>query len=404
MENILNILGVILGKISALMVLVSTVSASLLSSVVSERVVVFERYPHAVVDNIWIGYKSKIQNDGRVVDRDRNYVSTSEGQSYALLRAVWMDDKEVFDRVLRWTNQNLRKRDGDRLFSWLWGKREDGTWGVIEEEGGENAASDADQDIALALIFAYKRWNEEHYLKEAKRLLEDIWKKEIVIINGNPYITAGNWAVGEEYPTLNPSYFSFAAYPIFAEVDTDRPWLQLKDAAYKVLDEASKLALDKTGSAYLPPDWVSVDRDTEKVLPPKLQNKTTDFSDDAFRVLWRVALDWEWYRDQRAKAYLLKLSFMRDEWEKYKKIVRLYSHDGSRLSEAESPSMYGAMLAYAMVVDRDMASSLIKEKIAEYYNPDNEALNENIGYYSQNWLWFGVAFYAGRLPNLFLAE
>ena len=63
-------------------------------------------YQYATLENLWISYRDKIQKDGRTIDRSRNYMSTSEGQSYALLRAVWMDDKETFDRVLKWTNNN----------------------------------------------------------------------------------------------------------------------------------------------------------------------------------------------------------------------------------------------------------------------------------------------------------
>src|ERR1700674_5745842 len=42
----------------------------------------------------WSGYKDCfIQPDGRVIDFQRDQVTTSEGQSYAMLRAVWMNDR-----------------------------------------------------------------------------------------------------------------------------------------------------------------------------------------------------------------------------------------------------------------------------------------------------------------------
>ena len=44
---------------------------------------------HAIFYESWQAYKSHfIKSDGRVIDKDANDVSTSEGQSYALLRAV----------------------------------------------------------------------------------------------------------------------------------------------------------------------------------------------------------------------------------------------------------------------------------------------------------------------------
>ncbi len=62
----------------------------------------------ALLTAAWIGYKHRfIQPDGRVIDFQRDQVTTSEGQSYAMLRAVWMDDRPTFDLTWRWTQDNL---------------------------------------------------------------------------------------------------------------------------------------------------------------------------------------------------------------------------------------------------------------------------------------------------------
>ena len=46
----------------------------------------------------WRAYVSRfVEADGRVVDPKAGGITTSEGQAYALLRAVWMDDRPVFD-------------------------------------------------------------------------------------------------------------------------------------------------------------------------------------------------------------------------------------------------------------------------------------------------------------------
>src|SRR5437016_10118896 len=45
----------------------------------------------AVLTNSWTAYKQQfIQQDGRVIDWMSEGNTTSEGQSYAMLRAVWM--------------------------------------------------------------------------------------------------------------------------------------------------------------------------------------------------------------------------------------------------------------------------------------------------------------------------
>ena len=351
-----------------------------------------QRYGTVVLTEIWKNYKrNDIQEDGRTVDRSQNFLTTSEGQSYSLLRAVWVDDKEVFDRVLNWTENNLQKR-GDNLFSWKWGQRVDGSWGVLDEEGGLNTASDADLDIALALIMANKRWNDPAYLEEALEILDDVWNSEIVFIQQRPYLVAGNWATEEDRPTLNPSYYNFAAYNIFSEVDPPHDWMAVKETSYEVLNKSTYL---------LPPDWISIDRETTDLYLVEINGRSNGFSDDAIRIPWRVGLDWEWHRDPRALDYLNKLTFLSGEWESNGAIFRSYDREGNVLDSTESLSTYGAVLPYFQIVMPDQAEEIYVEKLASAYNPDELDFSDNNGYYSKNWGWFGMAFYNDRLVNLY---
>src|SRR5690606_28500903 len=80
---------------------------------------------YTLMNASWDRYKSKFINpDGRVLDFSQNEITTSEGQSYAMLRAVWIDDKQTFDHVWQWTKDNL-KREDNNLFGWKWGERKD---------------------------------------------------------------------------------------------------------------------------------------------------------------------------------------------------------------------------------------------------------------------------------------
>lgn len=363
-----------------------------------------ERYPHIVLETLWIEYANKIQNDGRTLDRSRNYITTSEGQSYSMLRAVWMDDKETFDRVLRWTQNNLQIRPNDELFAWYWGEVEEGRWGVLEAEGGMNSASDADQDIALALIFAHKRWNDEYYLTEAKKVLNSIWQEEVLVLNGKPYLLAGNWAKTEEYPTINPSYLSPAWYPIFAEVDPSHDWMGLRETSYEILNSSTQNNLDRPRSANLPPDWASLNPTTGEIMAPVHDDKGSHFGDDAFRTVWRVALDWTWYQNPKALEYLNSLETLRREWIRNGAIYKEYTHDGLAVEKIEENSMYGATIPYFKITDPEMAKDIYRKKLATLYNEDIEAFAQELGYYDQNWVWFGMAFYQERLPNLYLVE
>ena len=117
--------------------------------------------PNTMLNALWQDYKKEYVENGtfRTIDRDRNNVTTSEGQSYTMLRAVWVGDKPTFDGAWGWTRTNLA-RPNDHLFSWLYGKKADGTYGILTDQGGNNTASDADSDIALALVMAYSRWQD----------------------------------------------------------------------------------------------------------------------------------------------------------------------------------------------------------------------------------------------------
>ena len=142
----------------------------------------------------WLDYKRTYLEVGtvRTLDPQREYITTSEGESYSMLRSVWLADKETFDSSWKWTKDNLQHRSGDHLFSWLFGKHESGEYGVLTERGGQHTASDADTDIALSLLFAYGRWQDHQYLGDARVIMNDIWNKEVITIKGVPYLLSDN--------------------------------------------------------------------------------------------------------------------------------------------------------------------------------------------------------------------
>jgi endo-1,4-beta-D-glucanase Y len=100
------------------------------------------------LEEAWAVYlRTYVHPDGYVLDprRDSGRV-TSEGQGYALLRAVWERDEAAFRRIASWTEAHLQRPDG--LHSWLW----------TPEDGGRivdpNTATDGDMEIAWALLMA----------------------------------------------------------------------------------------------------------------------------------------------------------------------------------------------------------------------------------------------------------
>ena len=148
----------------------------------------------------WETYKAQFIDTGRVITSPTSLRSTSEGQSYGLQRAVYMNDRAAFAQIWDWTHANLQRDDA--LFSWRWGKRDDGTRGIIDS----NSAADADQDIALALLFAAKRWKMPAYEDAAREIIGGIWDHETVTVAGRRVPVAGELgARRQEHGTKPPN-------------------------------------------------------------------------------------------------------------------------------------------------------------------------------------------------------
>lgn len=350
--------------------------------------------PYTFLLSSWEKYKAEyINKDGRVIDHSLNSITTSEGQSYAMLRALWVGDKNTFDFVWDWTKNNL-KRPSDNLFGWRWGQKSDGTYG-FKDEADQNSASDADIDISLALILASRRWNDKSYLEAAKLILDDIWGLEVVEVNQKNYLIAGNWAESRNQLVINPSYFAPYAFRIFAQIDDDHDWESLIAPGYELLNRSSKENLDKNKSVGLPPDWVSLDKTTEQIASVSgSPDLTTNYGYDAVRISWRIALDYQWNKSQEALRYLKNsFGFLVKEYKENRKLAGVYSHDGKVVRELENPVMYATAIGFLDQVDQSSSKKTYQEKILSLYSNDTDSFNNNLPYYEQNWLWFGAALY-----------
>jgi endo-1,4-beta-D-glucanase Y len=348
---------------------------------------------------LWSRYKQNALEPTslRTLDRSQDDITTSEGQSYTMMRAVWMDDMETFDKSWQWTKDNLQREDN--LMSWKFGQKADNSYGILDEIGGQNTASDADQDIALALLMAAARWKNEGYQADANTVIKAIWKEEVVIINGKPVLAANDLEKNNpESIIVNPSYLAPYAYRIFAKADPANNWSALVDSSYEILFASTNSTLDKTSSAGLTPDWVRVNRTTGIVQPaPEF---TSNYGYEAIRTPWRMALDWNWYKEPRAKQVLSNSSVLYEQYTNEDKLFAVYSHDGSPDVDYESAAMYGTAQAYFEVVHPDIADQYYTRKLVTYYSPDTQSYTSELAYYDDNWVWFGLALHNGYLTNL----
>lgn len=346
----------------------------------------------------WNYYKNNfIHSYGQVIDPS-NGVTTSEGQSYALLWAAWMNDKEMFKGVWLWTKDHMQFRLEDKLFSWKW---------EGEQLTDTSNATDADQDIAAALLFGYRIWGEEEYLNAAKEIIRDIWKNTVVEVDRHYYLLPMHQKNAEQWNgyLFNVSYLSPMWYRIFAEVDPEHDWNRLAADSYAVLHNLGQ----KNGKeTYLPPDWALLDKKTGKFSSANayFDHDTDNFSFDAFRTFWRVSLDYQWNQNEAALEYLTKVNqFLVAKYEENGSLPAVVSPTGQVIIRDHSLSVDAGYLAALMYYeDKALAIDFYEKFIEAEMSADNKYWGDEKNYYNANWVWFASGLYNENLPNLWQQE
>jgi endo-1,4-beta-D-glucanase Y len=382
-------------------------------SIVLVATVIYENYgktrqpvfaANTMLDALWHTYKvnNLEAGTGRTIDKSRSNLTTSEGEGYTMLRAVWEADRTTFDQSLLFTNNNLRHKSGDSLFAWQFGKRSNGSYGILADQGGNNTASDGDEDIALALVFASQRWQNQSYLDQARVTIKDIWKNEVITVGNRPLLVADNLEAGSSNTKMivNPSYFSPASYRIFAKVDPNNNWTGLANSTYGWL--ASINSSSSLGSSSgLTPDWITVDRSNGSIMPPPGTNLTTQYGYDAMRTPFRLGLDYIWFNTAAAKTAITNLGpVLKKDWQANGKLPAIYNHDGTVNQGYESAAIYGGDSSYFKLVDTADYDKYYTTKLRTLYSADTQSWSQNMSYYDDNWAWFGLALHENFLVNL----
>jgi len=315
--------------------------------------------------------------DGRIMDPDRKNITTSEGQSYILMRSVAMENRKTFDLVYKWTKDNLQRKDN--LFAWLWGENKDGEYKSLDN----NSASDADTDIAFSLLVAYHKWKDDKYLKEALPIIDSIWDKETKRIGQYLILMPGVVQATSAKIEINPSYFSTYAYRFFQKYDDKHDWNELIDSSYYYLNQA--MSKTQTG---LPPNWFLIENG-QIVLE---NSERSDFSYDAIRVFQRAYLDYVRTGDKRDLAILEKSKFFIEKWNENKEFYTNYKANGELRDKAKFIGSIAILVPVISIYDSKVASEIYKTEVEPYFKNDKywEAKHD---YYAKNLLWFGCYFY-----------
>jgi len=219
----------------------------------------------------WEIFRSRfVTNDGRVVDTGNGGISHSEGQGYGLLFSLRAGDRGSFDRILDWTDRELRS-DQTGLHAW----RYDPT--LSPPVSDTNNATDGDLAIAWALIEAGRQWQWDSYTQDGLATANGILRSLTVRAGGSLLLLPGahGFDSGDGF-TLNPSYYMFPAFPALAAALPDPAWEQLASNGLALLSQA------RFGRWNLPADWFGIDR--QGGSPTDAAGREMQFSYDAVRV------------------------------------------------------------------------------------------------------------------------
>jgi endo-1,4-beta-D-glucanase Y len=225
--------------------------------------------------------------------------SNSEGTAYGMILAVAMDDARVFDGLWQYEQLFL---DAKGLMNW-----EIDPAGAGPTAQGTGAATDADEDMAFALLWADHRWGGKGSLADTYRNLAIkqialIWQVEVDHARGEALTP------GDQFPNgaavLNISYFAPAYYRLFGTASGNQSnWNKVTESSYSIL-AATLNAANKNATNGLVPAWstpAGVPQAPNASLP-------THHQLDSCRAPFRFGQDYCWYGEPRAKDYLAKIS------------------------------------------------------------------------------------------------
>ena len=249
----------------------------------------------------------------RIANGQGSSNTVSEGIGYGMLLAVGNADKTTFDALWAYYQANA---DVNGLMNWSIN-------GCTTGNNNAYAATDADEDVAMALVQADSKWG--GYKTSATSLIGLIKKYETVA--GTPsYLSPGDAANngGQGPGVVNPSYFAPGYWHVWATYVNDSFWNQLATDAYTMLAQYQTISIaDPTNTSYtgaLVPEWGTIQG--------KVQGGA-NYGYNACRTPWRVAVDYAWSGTSAAQTFLQNVSTFIDSRGGLASIATAYANNGA---------------------------------------------------------------------------
>ncbi|SFL52326.1 oligosaccharide reducing-end xylanase [Gracilibacillus orientalis] len=246
----------------------------------------------------------------------------TEGMSYGMMMAVQMNDKDIFDRLWKWSMTYMYMEEGENAGYFAWSCAPDGA------KNAYGPAPDGEEYFALALFFASHRWGDGsgiyEYSKHAKDLLHHcIHKGENN--DGYPMWNPDNKLI-KFVPSVefsDPSYHLPHFYELFALWSYEEDRVFWKEAAIASRQYIATSAHPVTGLA---PEYAFYDGNPNHI------RGFGHFFSDSYRVACNIALDYEWFKDNACPVVVnekIQAFFADKDPEDY----RRYTIDGEPFDE-----------------------------------------------------------------------
>jgi endo-1,4-beta-D-glucanase Y len=320
----------------------------------------------------------------RVRRWDEQDDTVSEGIAYGMLAAVYMNDQATFDGLYAYSQLHL---DRNGFMHWrvdAAGDEVDGA-GKPLDMAARGGATDADEDIAWALLMAHYQWGgrgalDADYSELARTMIELIWRFEVDHAGGEVLKPGDNWGGAS---VTNPSYFMPSYYRVFGKVTgREADWNKVVDSSYDILDASAHA---ETG---LVPAWCKSDG--------KSAGREYFYQYDACRTPFRIAVDYCDNGDPRAKAYLEKTSafFVR---EGAAGIRGGYDLDGTARATWPSAAFTGPAAVGSLVSDE--LSGFTSDAYTELLVMGNQGPEQGYSYYNASWHLLSMLMLSGNFVD-----
>ena len=389
-----------------------------------------------ILTDTWEGVKSRNIDpyDVKAIHRPKSEIPgdfVSEGIGYGMILALYANDQEYFNEI--W--------DAGETHMWSYGAYD---WRCSENGTviGSGPATDAEEDIACMLIFADKLvdagiWKAHTspqgvtYAERAATLVTNfrqfIGYSDRIL---DPWPGAGNMT--------NIGYFAPAFFRVFSEFENysdSAYWNDVISKNYTVLEKNP--GYDKG----LVADWLDNDGDFLPSGPGYNAYAGGKYMyKDAIRIYWRVAVDYLWYGEPRAKAFLDNaMAFLREKGGA--EAANFYQMDGEVVPETDvweemnagdtyrsrrehSPLTIGMWAPVALISGTDAEKEELSNELLKYYEgkgywghasstedygtdivgPDGMKFYEdtlhNELYFDQFLAWFGASTISGNFVHV----